>query len=273
MTRMWRRNSRRAISCPLTSQAISSARSRTKPTNVTPAFSKPKARSNPGTGRVSTRIARFDISQPVVFYYSANTPPEYVEAVKDGILYWNTVFGREVVKAQQGAGRRHRAGRKLQCHSMGAVGQGGVCLRGHFARPAERRIEARPGLHAPARSLFRQSAARAHCCGHWKKWPEPKKDDKKRRREIQSAVFGFGAGCCEVRPAGVCDANGQRPAGHCWPTTMAWMTRQYCAPRRIMCAKSSRTRWATSWACAIISRAVSARRLPARNSTIGSTII
>ncbi len=54
-----------------------------------------------GTGRMSSRIARFDIKQPIQFYYSANTPPEYVDAVKDGILYWNTVFGREVVKADK----------------------------------------------------------------------------------------------------------------------------------------------------------------------------
>jgi hypothetical protein len=44
----------------------------------------------PGTGRVSARIARFDLRQPLVFYYSANTPSNYVEAVKDGILYWNS---------------------------------------------------------------------------------------------------------------------------------------------------------------------------------------
>jgi hypothetical protein len=55
----------------------------------------------PGTGRISTRIARFDTTRPVPIYYSANTPPEYVQAVKDGILYWNSVFGREVVTADK----------------------------------------------------------------------------------------------------------------------------------------------------------------------------
>ena len=54
-----------------------------------------------GTGRVSSRVDRFDLKSPVVFYYSANTPPEFVEAVKGGILYWNSVFGREVVQAQK----------------------------------------------------------------------------------------------------------------------------------------------------------------------------
>lgn len=54
-----------------------------------------------GTGRMSSRIDRFDLKQPIQFYYTANTPPEYVEAVKDGILYWNTVFGKEVVKVKK----------------------------------------------------------------------------------------------------------------------------------------------------------------------------
>ena len=55
----------------------------------------------PVTGRVSSRIARFDLSKPVVFYYSANTPPDYVEAVKDGILYWNLAFGKDVVQVKK----------------------------------------------------------------------------------------------------------------------------------------------------------------------------
>src|SRR6202012_5709552 len=55
-----------------------------------------------GTGRVSSRIDRFDLKNPIVFYYSANTPPEYVDAVKDGILYWNTAFGKQIVEAKKG---------------------------------------------------------------------------------------------------------------------------------------------------------------------------
>ncbi len=64
-------------------------------------FFETEGRLEPVTGRVSSRIAHFDLKQPVVFYYSANTPSEYVEAVKDGILYWNRVFGREVVHAKK----------------------------------------------------------------------------------------------------------------------------------------------------------------------------
>ena len=62
-------------------------------------FFETEGRLETGTGRVSARIAHFDLKEPVVFYYSANTPPELVEAVKGGILYWNSVFGKEVVKA------------------------------------------------------------------------------------------------------------------------------------------------------------------------------
>ena len=55
----------------------------------------------PTTGRRTAKIARFDLSKPIQFYYSANTPKEYVEAMKDGILYWNRAFGTNVVKADK----------------------------------------------------------------------------------------------------------------------------------------------------------------------------
>jgi hypothetical protein len=54
-----------------------------------------------GSGRISSRIDRFDLKQPIQFYFSANTPPDYVEAVKDGVLYWNSVFGKEVVQVKK----------------------------------------------------------------------------------------------------------------------------------------------------------------------------
>jgi len=53
------------------------------------------------TGRASSAIARFDIASPIVFYYSANTPADYEQAVKDGILYWNRAFGKEIVQAKK----------------------------------------------------------------------------------------------------------------------------------------------------------------------------
>jgi hypothetical protein len=54
-----------------------------------------------GSGRISQRIVRFDLRHPVIFYYSANTPSNYVDAVKDGILYWNTAFGTNIVEAKK----------------------------------------------------------------------------------------------------------------------------------------------------------------------------
>ncbi len=54
----------------------------------------------PTTGRSSGRMARFDLSQPVIFHFSANTPKDYTQAVRDGILYWNRAFGRDVVQAE-----------------------------------------------------------------------------------------------------------------------------------------------------------------------------
>ena len=55
----------------------------------------------PTTGRETAKMARFDLSKPVQFYYSANTPKEYVEAMKDGILYWNRAFGTNVIRADK----------------------------------------------------------------------------------------------------------------------------------------------------------------------------
>jgi hypothetical protein len=64
-------------------------------------FFETQARLEESTGRPSPQMARFDLSKPVVFHYSANTPADYVEAVKDGILYWNRAFGTNVVKAEK----------------------------------------------------------------------------------------------------------------------------------------------------------------------------
>ena len=62
-------------------------------------FFETQTQLEPTTGRDTTKIARFDLSKPVQFYYSSNTPKEYEEAVKGGILYWNRAFGRDVVTA------------------------------------------------------------------------------------------------------------------------------------------------------------------------------
>ena len=47
-----------------------------------------------------TFASKFDHRQPIEFGISANTPAEYRQAVRDGILYWNKAFGREILKAK-----------------------------------------------------------------------------------------------------------------------------------------------------------------------------
>jgi hypothetical protein len=64
-------------------------------------FFEVQSQVEPVTGRLTTKIARFDLARPVLFYYSDNTPPDYVEAMREGILYWNRAFGKEVVKAEK----------------------------------------------------------------------------------------------------------------------------------------------------------------------------
>jgi Met-zincin len=64
-------------------------------------FFESEGKIEPGTGRVSARIARFDANHPIVFYYSANTPEDYAAAVKDGILYWNRALGKEIVQVKK----------------------------------------------------------------------------------------------------------------------------------------------------------------------------
>lgn len=64
-------------------------------------FFETAARLEPTTGRPATKIARFDLEKPLKFYYSSNTPAEYVDAIKGGIEYWNRAFGRKVIEVDQ----------------------------------------------------------------------------------------------------------------------------------------------------------------------------
>lgn len=49
-------------------------------------------------GTPFTYITRFDISKPVVYYLSSAIPKEYRDTVREGVLYWNKVFGKEVLQ-------------------------------------------------------------------------------------------------------------------------------------------------------------------------------
>jgi len=41
---------------------------------------------------------RWDERKPITYAISSNTPSEYVQAIKDGILYWNKALGKEVLR-------------------------------------------------------------------------------------------------------------------------------------------------------------------------------
>ena len=46
-----------------------------------------------------TYATKFDTDNDIVFALTSNTPKEYVEAVKEGVLYWNKAFGKDQLKA------------------------------------------------------------------------------------------------------------------------------------------------------------------------------
>ena len=50
-------------------------------------------------GREVTYAARFHPEKPITFAVSSNTPAEFKEAVKEGILYWNQAFGKKMITA------------------------------------------------------------------------------------------------------------------------------------------------------------------------------
>ncbi len=55
----------------------------------------PRLQEGGGTNIYATR---WDERKPIVYAISANTPPEYLQAIKDGVLYWNKAFKKDVVE-------------------------------------------------------------------------------------------------------------------------------------------------------------------------------
>ncbi len=49
-------------------------------------------------GVTKSYASKFDHNKTISYAISANTPAEYKQAVKDGVLYWNKAFGSEVIK-------------------------------------------------------------------------------------------------------------------------------------------------------------------------------
>lgn len=51
-----------------------------------------------GTAGAQSYLSRFNPDKPIVYAISASTPEEVKPAVRDGILYWNRVLGREFIQ-------------------------------------------------------------------------------------------------------------------------------------------------------------------------------
>ncbi|MBI3555312.1 MAG: zinc-dependent metalloprotease, partial [Deltaproteobacteria bacterium] len=49
-------------------------------------------------GSTVIRSTRYNAKAPIIYAVSSNTPNDFKQAVKDGILYWNKVFGEERVQ-------------------------------------------------------------------------------------------------------------------------------------------------------------------------------
>jgi hypothetical protein len=55
----------------------------------------PQFNADSGEDVFATKV---DISKPVVYAISANTPDDFKQAVRDGILYWNKALGKDVIQ-------------------------------------------------------------------------------------------------------------------------------------------------------------------------------
>ena len=64
------------------------------------------AQTRKGEGDLDVYAVRWDLSPeagPITYLIAKNTPAELVSAVEEGILYWNQVAGREIVRVEKNA--------------------------------------------------------------------------------------------------------------------------------------------------------------------------
>lgn len=54
----------------------------------------------PPTSQSFAYLTKWDITKPIVFYVSANTPAQYRDAIKDGLIFWNHLFGKNVIEVR-----------------------------------------------------------------------------------------------------------------------------------------------------------------------------
>lgn len=54
-----------------------------------------------GTGKETNYITKFDSNKKIVWHLTNSIPADYLQAVKDGVLYWNSAFEKDVIEVQQ----------------------------------------------------------------------------------------------------------------------------------------------------------------------------
>ena len=157
-----------------------------------------EGRLETGTGRVSARIDRFDLQQPVEFFYSANTPPEFVEAVKDGILYWNRVFGKEVMRANKAPDGVTAPDAKHNLVQWVPWDKAGFAYADVLVDPLNGESEHGQAYMTSAFSFLGKARARA-LLRAMEEVAAVKKDDKKGASQL-GVPFLASAACCELDP-------------------------------------------------------------------------
>ncbi len=161
-------------------------------------FFETEGRIEPVTGRVSSRIARFDLRHPVLFYYSANTPSNYVEAVKDGILYWNLVFGKQVVQAGQAPEGVTAPNAKYNIVQWVPWDNAGFAYADDLLDPLSGESE-HGQAYITSVFAFQSRASARLLLRTLEEMAEPKKDDKKVPAEVRLKVpFLSSAPACDM---------------------------------------------------------------------------
>ena len=152
------------------------------------------------TGRVSARIARFDIHEPVVFYYSANTPSNYVDAVKDGILYWNSAFGKELVQAKKAPDGVTAPDAELNIIQWVPWDYAGFAYADDLMDPLSGQSEHGQAYITSAFAFGGRSSARS-LLRAMEELAEAKKDDKKKDLSMRQALPFLASGpSCDMDP-------------------------------------------------------------------------
>ena len=157
-----------------------------------------EAQLEPGTGRMASRIDRFDLKQPLEFFYSANTPPEFVEAVKDGILYWNIVFGKEIVRANKAPDGVTAPDAKHNLVQWVPWDRAGFAYADVLVDPLNGESEHGQAYMTSAFSFLGKARARA-LLRAMEEIAAVKKDDKKGASQL-ALPFLASAACCELDP-------------------------------------------------------------------------